>query len=77
MIAYSTISAKWRLPSRYYKKSFADLVDVFVLDTEKLDIKQVSWVKKELKQSKAVWKIVVGHHPLIAYDAQHGNARGE
>ncbi len=27
---------------------------------------QLRWLEKELRQSKATWKIAVGHHPLVA-----------
>ena len=76
-IAYSTMSAKWKLPNYYYKQSFEDLVDLFVIDTEKLNQEQVDWAIKELQQSKAKWKILVGHHPFVAYDSRHESATEE
>lgn len=76
-IAYSTMSARWKMPNYYYKQSFDNLVDLFVIDTEKLNQEQVDWATKELQLSKAKWKIFAGHHPLISHDMRHGNASGE
>jgi len=76
-IAYSTMSAKWRLPSLYYKHSFGDsLVDIFVIDTVNFTQEQAGWLLSELGQSNAIWKIVAGHHPLISH-GYHGNAEEE
>jgi len=30
----------------------------------KKDLKQLKWLERELKKSKATWKIVLGHHPI-------------
>lgn len=76
-IAYSTMSAKWKLPSRYYKESFGALIDLVILDTENLDRKQIDWAVNELKNSKSKWKIVAGHRPLVSYDERHGSSEEE
>ncbi|MDB6111842.1 MAG: Acid phosphatase [Pedosphaera sp.] len=34
--------------------------------------KQMAWLDQELKKSKAVWKIVVAHHPIYS-DGAHGH----
>lgn len=75
-IAYSTISGKWRLPNYYYTQSFGSLVDVITLDTNNLNQTQFDWALTTLKQSHARWKIVIGHHPLLSSDVEHGNATG-
>jgi acid phosphatase len=68
-----------------HKKVGQSKVDIFMLDTTplssndaslqhefglKFDNAQVKWLGRELKRSKAKWKIVVGHHPI--YKAQKG-----
>ncbi len=34
--------------------------------------KQILWLQRELQQSRARWKIVIGHHPLYS-DGEHGD----
>jgi len=72
--AYSTMSAKWRMPSRYYKESFGVTLDLFVINTNNFDDSQASWLSGEIQKSQASWKIVAGHHPLFSNDLVHGDA---
>jgi tartrate-resistant acid phosphatase type 5 len=65
-IDYSSRSAQWIMPSRYYTFS-RGIADFFVLDTNKFDSEQVRWLKDKLQRSKATWKIVYGHHPIYSY----------
>jgi len=59
---------------RYYSQSFGGgLVETFMLDSNTLQGKgtnpdpgQVAWLQQSLSQSKAVWKVVVLHHPLYS-----------
>ncbi|MCB9655100.1 MAG: metallophosphoesterase [Deltaproteobacteria bacterium] len=65
------------MPSRYYLFGYRfgpTTADFFVLDTSVLasDDLQRDWLASALKQSKADWKIVVGHHPLYSYGL-HGS----
>ena len=86
-IAYSQISSRWKMPSRYYAKNFtlkdtnASVLMLFI-DTDPIEkemrvtpydgvkyvqgavAKQKQWIEEQLAQSKAQWKIVVGHHPI-------------
>jgi predicted phosphodiesterase len=39
-------------------------VQVFAIDSTHLDDEQVSWLSRELGESKARWKILLLHHPL-------------
>lgn len=73
-ISYSTMSAKWRMPSRFYKESFNDLIDLFVIDTNNFDGSQARWLSNGIQRSQAPWKIVAGHHPLFSNDLEHGDA---
>src|SRR6478609_2842652 len=55
------------MPSPYYKATQGP-VDIFVLNTIdfKSDEVQRQWLEKELSESKAPWKIVMGHHPMFS-----------
>jgi hypothetical protein len=87
-VAYSKISARWHMPSRYFSitKTLKDgtKADFFIIDTSpfQLDyykddlyadqvklvdtLAQKKWLEEGLKNSKANWKFVVGHHPLFS-----------
>jgi 3',5'-cyclic AMP phosphodiesterase CpdA len=59
---------------RYYSQSFGGgLVETFMLDSNtlqgknpNLDAQQIAWLERSLAESKAVWKVVVLHHPLYS-----------
>lgn len=34
---------------------------------------QLSWLRRQLAQSRATWKIVVGHHPVYSSGRHHGD----
>ena len=59
--------AAFNMKNRYYTYS-RDQVQFFVLDTNvNADMQtQLTWLEKELGNSKAPWKIVYGHHPIYA-----------
>jgi hypothetical protein len=56
---------------RYYafKKG---AVEFFVLDSNYLDPKQLSWLDQGLQKSNAKWKISYFHHPLYSDGRYHG-----
>lgn len=89
-VAYSKISSRWYMPSRYYAKTFnlngdttQQLLMLFI-DTDPMEKQmrgqvhdsvkypagavetQMQWMEQQLSQSKATWKVVVGHHPLYS-----------
>lgn len=76
-VEYSTISAKWTLPSEYY--SFQQNHVHFV----SLDTAQVFWdhetdaqkqfLQQDLAGLQDTWIIAFGHHPYIS-NGEHGNA---
>jgi predicted phosphodiesterase len=76
-IQYTSLSSKWEFPSYYYKKSFGELVDVFVLDTEIFDQAQAAWLEKKLLGSTSSWKIAVGHHPIYTNSKSYKEAYPE
>jgi predicted phosphodiesterase len=46
----------------------------FVLDSSYMNPLQLSWLEKELRNSKADWKICYFHHALYSSGAFHGSA---
>ena len=76
---YSKQSARWRLPANFYRRRefLADgaVVDFFHIDTDPIqrgwnrrvtDAAQLRWLERELATSTAMWKIVIGHHPVFS-----------
>ncbi len=75
-IEYTKRSTKWKMPAEYYRFT-KEHVDLIALDTNKQmygqDGDQERDVKKWLGESKARWKIALGHHPYKS-NGPHGNA---
>lgn len=76
-IEYSKKNPKYVLPSHYYAFVKNDVLFI-VLDTsryfhDKDSQQQTEFVKKQISESKAKWKVVVAHHPFIS-NGKHGNA---
>ena len=75
-VEYSNESDRWRMPGFYYKASFEHggepLLDLFCLDTPPMHVgdksarNQLLWLKQQLASSRARWRIVAGHHPLLS-----------
>jgi predicted phosphodiesterase len=49
-------------------------VRFFVLDTDYLDAKQITWLEKELSNDATDWKICYFHHPLYSSGKTHGSS---
>ena len=58
---------------RYYTYARQN-VRFFVLDTDALDPKQLTWIDAALKSSSDEWKICYFHHPLYSDGGTHGSA---
>tara|TARA_R110002049_G_scaffold4601_5_gene32016 strand:+ start:31111 stop:32064 length:954 start_codon:yes stop_codon:yes gene_type:complete len=74
-VQYSRLSSRWKMPNAYYRFSQSigtETVDVFVIDTVPIAERhpsaneQLNWLREELANSDAHWKIVMGHHPAIS-----------
>jgi tartrate-resistant acid phosphatase type 5 len=81
-VAYSQRFAGWRMDGRHYRQTATlcggRTLDLFVLDTapvadpanypvRKSQIRaQYDWFDREMLASRADWKIVVGHHPIVS-----------
>ncbi len=57
---------------RYYTYSTKN-VRFFVLDTDLLDPKQLTWLDAALKSATEPWKIAYFHHPLYSDGRTHGS----
>lgn len=64
-ILYSKQSPSWRMPAPYYTFT-AGPAQFFALDTSEISEAQLLWLNAELGKSRAVWKIVYGHHPIFS-----------
>ncbi len=61
---YTQKSSKWKMPAPYYRQDFGN-TSFWVIDTERFNREQQNWLKNELTQSTATWKIVTGHRPIV------------
>ncbi|HEX7256139.1 MAG TPA: metallophosphoesterase [Gaiellaceae bacterium] len=50
------------MPGRYYRRRIGP-VELFLLDSNRIDRGQTSWLARSLRSSRARWKIAVFHHP--------------
>jgi hypothetical protein len=71
-ILYTGQSPSWRMPAPYYT-FIAGPVQFFALDTNEVSEVQLLWLKDELAKSRAVWKLVYGHHPIYSAGAHDDN----
>ena len=75
-IDYSDRSEWWNMPERYYEK-IVQGVQLISLDTNSrktsdFKVDQMAFVDNVLKNTKAKWKLVFGHHPIYSYGL-HGH----
>ncbi len=56
---------------RYYTFRKGD-VQLFALDSNYMDAKQLTWLEQSLRSSNARWKICFFHHPLYNDGKSHG-----
>ncbi len=66
-VAYTTHSASWRMPARYYAYK-AGPVQFIAIDTEGWSDAQLDWIQQTLAASAndpdIKWRVVYGHHPI-------------
>lgn len=62
------------MPGRYYRRRIAS-VELFVLDSTNIDVRQTSWLRRSLARSTARWKVASFHHPAYTCGAYRGDAR--
>jgi tartrate-resistant acid phosphatase type 5 len=66
---YTELSQKWKMPARYYAQAFASVL-FLVVDTENFDKEQQTWLTKELSESTAPHKVVLGHRPILSDEVE-------
>jgi len=63
--------------ANYYKLERGDgLTEFFLLDSTNFDRTQADWLENSLRNSKAMWKIAVFHHPIYSSGKRHGSDLG-
>jgi hypothetical protein len=50
------------MPGRYYRRAIGP-VELYLLDSNRVDAAQTSWLRQTLSRSRARWRIAVLHHP--------------
>ncbi len=83
-ISYHQLDPRWILPSAYYVRreplKGSERADFFFLDTTSIEgenwiqayfDQQLNWLETQLSESKAKWKIVIGHHTIFS-SGKHG-----
>jgi tartrate-resistant acid phosphatase type 5 len=50
------------MPRRYYRRAFGG-VELYLLDSTRVDAAQTAWLRRALVGSRARWRIAVFHHP--------------
>ena len=73
-VLYTHSSPSWRLPATYYTFT-AGAVQFFALDTNEIPEAQLTWLKQELTKSRAMWKVVYGHHPIYSAGVHQDSPR--
>ncbi len=64
----------WRMPDYQYSFRYPEkesLLQVFVIDSDHSDHQAQEWLKEAIKKSKATWKILAFHHPLLNNGTEH------
>jgi predicted phosphodiesterase len=62
----------WNMGGQRYYTFVRQNVRFFVLDSNRLDRRQLAWFEQALRASKEDWKICGLHHPLYSDGLKHG-----
>lgn len=57
----------------YHVQTNNGLVDLFVLDSNDMESRQLAWLDASLARSAATWKVAVLHHPPFSSGRRHGS----
>jgi tartrate-resistant acid phosphatase type 5 len=60
------------MPRRYYTRRVGD-VQLFLLDSNRIDAAQTAWLRRKLAASTAAWKIAAFHHPAFSCGLHRGS----
>jgi tartrate-resistant acid phosphatase type 5 len=81
-IDYSLVQPRWRMPGRFYSVDFGDFLRMVAVDTNRFDWCGspsncvYDFMKSKLGASKAAWRLMIGHHPMISSSAHGRNYDG-
>ena len=69
-IDYASIDSSWHMPSDQYtfvwpEGSQEPLVEFFVIGVDLFNSDDKDWLEETIKNSKAAWKILIRHYPII------------
>ncbi len=76
-IEFKSESPSWNMPHRFYDLSFGSLLSLTMLDTNILDLCgsetqcTIDFLLRSLEQSKAKFKLALGHHPIESSSAKY------
>lgn len=74
-IDYSKKDPYWKMPDRQFSFRYpaegTPLIEVFVIDSDQFDDRAQSWLAEAVAASKARWKILAFHHPLLNNGSEH------
>lgn len=79
-IAYTNHSTRWHLPHRFYAVNFSNLVELISIDTNVADFCMdersctVDFMQDRLKESRAITRIILGHHHLTSASEKYRNS---
>lgn len=71
---YGKKDPDWILPANHYSirsTGALPLLEIFVIDTKDFDPEAQEWLSGAVKHSKAQWKLLALHHPLLNNGTQH------
>lgn len=78
-IDYGKIDPMWRMPGEYYSIKVPDaaatpIIEIFVINNgdDEFQPAEKAWLEKALSQSKATWKVLALHMPVIS-NGHHGD----
>lgn len=60
-----------RMPGRYYRRRVGN-VALFLLDSNRVNAAQTTWLRRALRRSTAPWKVAVFHHPPFTCGGHSG-----
>lgn len=78
-IAYTKKSKRWNMPNRFYSVNFSNLLELIAIDTNVADFCwnskncTVDFLNERLEESRAITRIVLGHHHLTSASKKYKN----
>lgn len=58
------------MPVSYYKYSYQNTINFFIIDTETFNKKQQEWLIKSLDNSTGHWQIILEHRPIRTFEIE-------